>query len=157
MLCVLYLPRCIVCLTCSRYSTNVWWISALYAWAGWAFSPILKALLVGKSPPLPILVWKFFCSVVTSWAFLFGFLSVLRLVHLQKRAKVKVNAKLCPTLCNPMDYIVHGIFQARILEYVAFPFSRGSSQPRDWTQLPHIAGGFFTSWATSKAQEYCSG
>ena len=40
--------------------------------------------------------------------------------------KVKV-AKLCPTLCDPMDYIVHGILQARILEWVSFPFSRGSS------------------------------
>ena len=37
----------------------------------------------------------------------------------------------CPTLCNPMDYIVHGILQARILEWVAFPFSGGSFQPRD--------------------------
>jgi len=44
-----------------------------------------------------------------------------------------------------MDYTVHGILQARILEWVAFPFSRGSSQPRDGTQVSHIAGGFFTS------------
>ena len=51
------------------------------------------------------------------------------------------------TLCDPMDYTVHGILQARILEWVAFPFSRGSSQPRDKTQVSHIAGGFFTSWA----------
>ena len=49
------------------------------------------------------------------------------------------------TLCNPMDCTVHGILQARILEWVAFPFSRGSSQPRDRTQVSHIAGGFFTS------------
>ena len=54
----------------------------------------------------------------------------------------------CARLCNPMDYIVHEIFQARILECVAFPFSRGSSQPRDRTQVSCIAGGFFTSWAT---------
>ena len=47
-----------------------------------------------------------------------------------------------------MDYTVHGILQARILEWVAFPFSRGSSQPRDQTQVSHIAGIFFTSWAT---------
>ena len=47
-------------------------------------------------------------------------------------------AHLCLTLCNPMDYTVHGILQARILEWVAIPFSRGSSQPKDWTQgLPH--------------------
>ena len=43
---------------------------------------------------------------------------------------------------------VHEILQARILEWVAFPFSRGSSQPRDRTQVYCIAGGFFTSWTT---------
>ena len=58
--------------------------------------------------------------------------------------KVKV-AQSCPTLCDPMDYIVHVILEARILEWVAFPFSRGSSQPRDQTQVSCIAGGFFTS------------
>ena len=58
--------------------------------------------------------------------------------------KVKV-AQSCPTLCDPTDYTVHGILQARILECVAFPFSRGSSQPRDQTQVSCIAGGFFTS------------
>ena len=55
---------------------------------------------------------------------------------------------------RPMDCIVYGILQARILEWVAFPFSRGSSQPRDQTQVSRIAGGFFTSWATREAQEY---
>ena len=44
-----------------------------------------------------------------------------------------------------MDYTVLGILQARILEWVAFPFSRGSSQPRDQNQVTHIAGRFFTS------------
>ena len=48
--------------------------------------------------------------------------------------------QLCPTLCDPMDYRVHGILQARTLEWVAFPFSRGSSQPRDRTQVSRIAG-----------------
>jgi len=43
-----------------------------------------------------------------------------------------------------MDYRVQGILQAIILEWVAVPFSRGYSQPRDWTQVSHIAGGFFT-------------
>ena len=50
-----------------------------------------------------------------------------------------------------MNYTVHRILQARILEWVAFPFSGGSSQPRDGTQVSHIAGGFFTSWATREA------
>ena len=50
--------------------------------------------------------------------------------------------------CDPME--VHGILQARILEWVASPFSRGSSQPRNWTRVSCIAGRFFTSWATGK-------
>ena len=59
-------------------------------------------------------------------------------------AKVKA-AQSCPTLCDPKDYTFPGILQARILEWVAFPFSRGSSQPRDRTQVSRSAGGFFTS------------
>ena len=55
-------------------------------------------------------------------------------------------------LCDPMDYTVHGILQARTLEWVAFPFSR-----RDQTQVSRIAGKLFTSWATTEAQEYWSG
>ena len=59
--------------------------------------------------------------------------------------KVKEKAaQPCPTLCDPTDYKVHGILQARILESVVVPFSRGSSQPRDQTQVSHTAGGFFT-------------
>ena len=58
--------------------------------------------------------------------------------------KVKVT-QARPALCNPMDHTICGILQARILEWVAFPFSRGSSQPRDQTQGSHSAGGFFTN------------
>ena len=62
-------------------------------------------------------------------------------------------AQLCPTLRDPMDCSlpgssVHGIFQARILEWVAISFSRKSSRPRDWTQVSHIVGRCFTVWAT---------
>ena len=74
--------------------------------------------------------------------------------------KVKVTVKatqLCLTLCHPMDYTVRGILQARILDWVAFPIHRGSSQPRDWRQVSHTAGGFFTSWATREVQEHWSG
>ena len=48
------------------------------------------------------------------------------------------------TLCDPMDYTVHEVLQTRILEWVALLFSRGSSEPRDRTQVSRIAGGFFT-------------
>ena len=78
----------------------------------------------------------------------------LPLVSTYVKVKLKI-PQLCPTLCDPMDCTVHGILQARILEWVAFPFpfSRGSSQPRDRTQVSHIAGRFFTSWATREAQK----
>ena len=64
--------------------------------------------------------------------------------------------QLCPTLCNPMDchlpgFSVHGILQARILEWIAIPFSRGTSQPRDQTLVSCIAGKFFTVRVTREA------
>ena len=75
---------------------------------------------------------------------------------MRKGSKVKV-PQLHLTLCNPMDCAVHGILQAWILEWVTVPFSRGFFQPRDWTQVPCIAGRFFTSWAPREAQwEYAS-
>ena len=63
----------------------------------------------------------------------------------------------CLTLCNPMDCSlscssVHGIFQARVLERVAFAFSRRSSRPKDWTRVSHIVGRRFTIWATREVQ-----
>ena len=68
-------------------------------------------------------------------------------------------AQSCPTLCDPMDCSlpgssIRGILQARILEWVAISFSRGSSQPRDWTQVSRIRGRCFNLWATRKAQIY---
>ena len=80
------------------------------------------------------------------------------LYHLSYREVLKVKvAQLCPTLCDTMYYIVPGIPQDRILEWVAFPVSRGSSQPRDRTQVSHISWGFFTAKVTWEAQEYWSG
>ena len=58
--------------------------------------------------------------------------------------EVKVTQS-CMSLCDPMDYTVHGILQARILEWVATPFSRGSSQSRDQTRSPSLQADFFTS------------
>ena len=67
-------------------------------------------------------------------------------------------AQLCLTLCDPMDCSlpgssVHEIFQARVLEWVAISSSRGSSQPRDRTQVSCIAGRHFTIWAAREATE----
>ena len=72
------------------------------------------------------------------------------LLHNYSSMKVKVlAAQLCATLCNPMDSSLpgssdHGILQARILKYVAIPFSKGYSPPRDRTQVSCVGRGFFT-------------
>ena len=68
-------------------------------------------------------------------------------------------AQSCPTLCHstncsPRGFSVRGILQARILEWIAILFSRGSSRTRDWAQVSYTAGAFFTIWATGKKGEY---
>ena len=79
-----------------------------------------------------------------------------RLVNPLTRASESEVVQWCPTLCDPMDYSLpgssnHGIFQARILEWVAMSFSRGSSWHRDQTRVSQIAGRCFTIWATREA------
>ena len=96
--------------------------------------------------------WYTQTSLVVQWLRLFLRVKGVQTGSLVKelRSNMKVKVKVtqsCPILCNPMAYAVHGILQVRILEWVAFPFSRGSSQPRCWTQVSCIERGFFTSWA----------
>ena len=76
--------------------------------------------------------------------------------HEEKKVLV---AQLCLTLCNPVGcsspgFSVHGFLQARILEWVAICFSRGSSRPRDWAWVSRIAGRLFTIWASREALAY---
>jgi len=82
------------------------------------------------------------------------YLFCIRGVSVQVKVLV---AQSCPTLCDPVDCSppgssVHGILQARILEWAAISFSRRPSRPRDRTQVSCITGGFFTSWACREAQ-----
>ena len=79
-------------------------------------------------------------------------------VYIYMKVKVLV-VQLCPTLCDSMDCSlsgssVHGIVQARILEWVAIPFSRGCSQPRDQTWVSCIAGRFFTIYTQTHTYIY---
>ena len=67
------------------------------------------------------------------------------ILHLIEVLKVKVKLAQSYQLCDPMDYTVNGILQGRILEWVAYPFSSGSSQPRNQTRVSCIASGFFIS------------
>ena len=78
--------------------------------------------------------------------------------HLNLIISPSESRSVCLTPCDPMDcsppgFSFHEIIQARILEWVASPFARGSSQPRDQTQVFRIAGRFFTIWATGKSMK----
>ena len=92
--------------------------------------------------------FSFFLKEHSSYKFIQAKLS---LCHVWKKVWVH---QLCLTLCDPMvapDSFVRGILQARILEWVVSPFSRGSSQPMDWTWVSCIAGILFTIWAIREA------
>ena len=80
----------------------------------------------------------------------------LEALLMEKKWTWKLVSPSCLTLCNPMDcsfpsFSVHEILQARVLEWVAISFSRGSSLPRDWTLVSCITSRFFTNWATREA------
>ena len=93
---------------------------------------------------------KFF-PPIRLWPMTSGLPQVISQGQVQCRKwKVKVKLSVVSDSCDPMNYRVHGILQARILEWVAISFSRGSSQPRDQTQVSHIAGRFFTSHHQAK-------
>ena len=93
---------------------------------------------------------------VPSESYLFeSFGEIFKSIKYCSKVKSEV-AQSCPTLCDPMDCSllgspIRGIFQARVLEWVAISFSRGSSWPRDQTQVSRIAGRRFTLWATREA------
>ena len=123
-----------------------------------SFPPVYSHTLSGRNLPgaLPL-------SLHFSSHFCYEMILLLLLLFSQLICKLLEGslkwhevAQSCLTLCNPMHCSlpgsIHGIFQARILEWVAISFSRGSSWPRDRTQVSCIAGGRFTIWATRKAQ-----
>ena len=136
-------------------------VSSIMAYALWPYGPQPARLLCpwdspakntgymsssrGSSQPRDWTCVSYFC--IAGWFFT---ISATWEVPLNE-CEVKVT-KSCPTLCDPMDCSlpgssIHGIFQARILEWIAVYSSRGSSQFRNWTQLSCIASWYFTIWA----------
>ena len=126
---------------------NIWWLTRGLLYPSAILSTFSGFRINRKHPDL-FFVMKTTTQLGLNKTFMYntGFAPILGIPI----AKVKVTQS-CPTLCHPVDYTVHGVLQARILEWGAFPFSRVSSQPRDQTQVSCIAGGFFTSWATREA------
>ena len=141
-------PRKITAVSRSRPRSS--WME-FYLWFSHSRRNAVGKAPTDQKPPQPHHPWWLYelwpLKCLVSFSSMTGSLNLFSATW---KWKVKV-AQLCPTLWDPMDYTVHGILQARILEWVVFPFSRGSSQPRDQTQVSHIAGGFFTSWATGEA------
>ena len=95
---------------------------------------------------------------VLSFCFFMLFMGFSRQQYRKVKESESEVSQSCPTLCDPMDCSlpgssIHGIFQARILEWVTISFSRRSSQLRDWTWVCHIVGRCFTFWATREAEQ----
>ena len=141
------------------------YVGCLWCWCS-AVSDFLQSC--GLKPPRLLFPWDFpgkntgvSCHFFLQGIFLTqGSTHLLQLLHwqadslpLEPPESESWSRSVCLTLCDHMDYTVHGFLQARILECIAFPFSRASSQPRKWTQVSHTAGRFFTSWAISEAQD----
>ena len=78
-------------------------------------------------------------------ALLFNMMTRLVMAFLPRGSESEILVAMSDSLQPHVDCTIHGVLQARILEWVAFPFSRGSSQTRDQTQVSHITGRFFTS------------
>ena len=120
------------------------------------FSSVQKNYL--KIPKHRVTIHKAL-GTVPSMLYVHSYIRVCYYYQQQSRPQRTVCAQALPsypTLCDFMDWspsgsAVHGILQARILEWVAMPFSRGSSWPRKWTRISCIAGRFFTNWATRDA------
>ena len=121
--------------------------------------------------PLPGLLWPLYCPSllpqVAAYTFPQGNCWLLTLLLAQQNTMhvcmhACLRAQCCLTLCHPvvcslLSFSVHGVFQARILEWVAISSSRGSFLPKDWTHLSCVScivGRFFIAWAIREAQQY---
>ena len=129
----------------------------MFFWNSLAFTVIQGMLASWSLVPLtfPNPAWTCGSSwFMYCWTLAWRLLSITLLVC--AAAAAAKSLQLCPTLCDPIDGSppgspVPGIFQAKILEWVAISFSRGSSRPRDRTRVSSIVGRRFTIWATREA------
>ena len=114
-------------------------LNGAFMWGPWQQRHMAVTWLLGCLV-IPLAWFVVIMSVIRSW----------KLISKLKESESEV-AQLCPALCDPMDCSPPGILKARILESVPISFSRGSSQPRDRTQVSCIADRCFILWATREA------
>ena len=148
--------------TCKFLFITIWYSFIKYRASNQNISVLGVPLIVLPRITQAISTWTF---ILLWWYCLLIWNVILRggvglgcvYIYLSIYMKVKVLiTQWYPTLCDSTDYSppdssIHGILQARILEWVAISFSRGSSQPRNLTQVSCIAGRFFPIWATKEA------
>ena len=144
-------------LVLSEYPLILLWPMASYTFSLWSSQSVIPApFLVMKKKLSRDIFLVPFPTVTGSWTLssIPWRLFLLSPGHLWKEVKSLSRVQLFATLWSiaHAGSSVHGIFQARILEWVTISFSRGSSQPRDWTQVSHIAGRCFNLWATREAR-----
>ena len=137
-------------LVCLDQLDSMWWLNKFYSPC--QFFLYFASYFLFVSFVLPSLFIPHFWSAS-------GWIQNLLWFHFVYYWSVCMVAQLCPTLCDHMgcsepSSSVHGILQVRILEWVVIPFSRGCSQPREWTCVSCFAGRFFTIWATRKTLLY---
>ena len=128
------------CISSSHQSSNGWQRMCDFHQGHWRYKIKFLSLCLWMNTKVSLYPWNGPLNNISGWGCRGG-LCVCSV------------SLLCLTLCDPMDCSlpgssVHGISQARILEWVAIPFPRGSSRSRDRTWVSCIAGGFFTNWAT---------
>ena len=126
------------------YRTQSWCPSPFYRWYNWGNDRLgnlyyMEIKLEKKGP------WAMCCKGLKN--------VIIYQINHDRLSQAKL-LHLCPSLCSPMGYTVHGILQTGIMQWVAISFSRGSSQPRDWTWVSCIAGRLFTVWAIREAQSW---
>ena len=141
----------VICFLFDDSQSEVWgeillWLWFAFPWWLAMLSTFLCGYWPSAFPPwisiysILLLIFELDCLFLCCWVLCVIYIYVVY-------AKLSESCSVMSTLWNPMDYTVHGILQARILEWVAFPFSRGSSQPRDRIRVLCVASWFFTNWA----------
>ena len=121
---------------------------------GWGFDP-----WSGNYDPTCLAVRPSVCVCICIYVCVYIYITCTYYIYIYTIALKVLIAQSCPTFCDPLDhsppvFFVHGILQARILEWVAIPYSRGSFQSRDWTWVSCNASRYFTVWATGEAHIY---
>ena len=135
---------------CCAFKKTIFMHMNIHLWMDFCFAIFAHSVMKAKSHLIRLNIYL--CFPLRFLQFHFS-MSIFHPFDICSGGSCRSVAESCPTLCDPMDcsqpgFSVHGSLQARILEWVAFSFSRGSSQPRDWTHtscVSSLAGRFFTT------------